>query len=281
MSTVLFSPPVTGSDAPARRPSAGESAGPVTFARVVRSEWVKFRTLRSSWLMLLSSFLAMVGIAVAVGYNTGKNWSGLAGEDSAPSGGLQGYLLAQLVIGVLGVLFVTGEYGTGMIRSTLGAVPGRVPVLAGKAVVFGGVGLLAMVPASLAAYGTAQGFLSHYGHGTALTAPGVLQVVLGTGVYLVLLGLLGSALGWIVRSTAGGISAFVGLVLILPLITGLLPGSIPKTLAHYLPSSAGESFIQSVHVPGALGPWTGLAVLIGWVVVALAAAGVLLRRRDA
>jgi ABC-2 type transport system permease protein len=281
MSTALVSPPVTGSDAPARRPRAGKSAGPVTFPRAVRSEWVKFRTLRSSWLMLLSSFLAMVGIAVAVGYNTGKNWAGLPAEDSAPSGGLQGYLLAQLVIGVLGVLFVTGEYGTGMIRSTLGAVPGRVPVLAGKAVVFGGVALLVMVPASLAAFGTAQLFLSHYGHGTALTAPGVLRVVLGTGVYLVLLGLLGSALGWMVRSTAGGISAFVGLVLILPLLTGLLPGSLPTTLAHYLPSNAGESFIQSVHVPGALGPWTGLAVLIGWVVAALAVAGVLLRRRDA
>lgn len=281
MSTALISPPVTGPDTPARRPRPGMSAGKVTLPRAVRSEWVKFRTLRSSWLMLVSSFLAMVGIAGAVGYNTGKNWVGLPPEDAAPSGGLQGYLLAMLIVGVLGVLFVTAEYGTGMIRSTLGAVPERGRVLLAKTLVLAGVGLAALVPTALAAYATAQLVLSTYGHGTALTAPGVLRVVLGTGVYLVLLGLLGSALGWIVRTTAGGISAFVGLVLILPLVIGLLPGSIFKTLAHYLPSSAGESFIQSVHTPGALGPWTGLAVLIGWVLVALATAGVLLRRRDA
>ncbi len=282
MSTALATPPVVGpDDAPARRRRADLTAGPVTLRGAVLSEWVKFRTLRSSWLMLLASFLAMVGIAAAVGYNTGKNWSGLQPEDSAPSGGLQGYHLAVLLVGVLGVLFVTGEYGTGMIRSTLAAVPKRVPVVVAKAVVFGGVALLAMVPASLAAYGTAQAFLSHYGHGTSLTDPGVLRVVLGTGVYLALLGLFGSALGWIVRSTAGGISTFVGLLLVLPLLAGLLPGSLTKNLVRYLPSNAGESFITSVQVPDMLSASAGLMVLIGWVVAALAVAAVQLRRRDA
>ncbi len=282
MSTVLATPPVAAPSASrSRPPRADTTAGPVTLPRAALSEWVKFRTLRSSWLMLLASFLAMVGIAAAVGYNTGKKWTGLAPEDSAPSGGLQGFLLAMLFVGVLGVLFVTGEYGTGMIRSTLAAVPKRVPVVIAKTLVFGGVALLAMIPASLAAFGTAQAFLSHYGHGTSLTDPGVLRVVLGTGVFLALLGLLGSAIGWIVRSTAGGISVFVGLVLVLPLLTGLLPGSIGTTLTHYLPSNAGESFIKSVHVPGTLSAWTGLLVLVGWVVAALAVAAVQLRRRDA
>lgn len=282
MSTALVSPPVAAPDeTPARPTRAGATAGRVTLSRVVLSEWVKFRTLRSSWLMLLASLLAMVGIAAAVGYNTGKNWAGLAVEDSAPSGGLQGFHLAMLLVGVLGVLFVTGEYGTGMIRSTLAAVPKRVPVVVAKALVFGSVALLAMIPASLAAYGTAQAFLVHYGHGTPLTDPGVLRVVLGTGVFLALLGLLGSAIGWMVRSTAGGISTFVGVLLVLPLLAGLLPGSFTATATRYLPSNAGESFITSAHVPDTLSPWTGLWVLIGWVVAALAVAAVQLRRRDA
>ena len=214
MSTALASAP---RPVDSREVSTRESAGPVTFPRAARSEWVKFRTLRSSWYILLGSFLAMVGIGLAVGYNTGKNWSGLAPEDAVPSSGLQGYHLSMLLIGVLGALFVSGEYGTGMIRSTLAAVPRRTPVLLAKALVFGAIAVVTMVGASLAGYASAQIFLSHYGHGTALTAPGVLRVVIGTGVYLALVGLLGSAIGWIVRSTAGSISAYVG-VLILPAV---------------------------------------------------------------
>jgi len=187
----------------------------------------------------------------------------------------------MLLIGVLGVLFVTGEYGTGMIRSTMAAVPRRVPVLVAKAGVFGGIALATMISASLATYGAAQAFLVHYGHGTSLNAPGVLRVVIGTGVYLALVGLLGSALGWMVRSTAGGISTYVGLLLVLPSIVGLLPGSISKTLTRYLPSNAGKSFITSVHKPHTLTTWTGLSVLVAWVLVALVIAALQLRRRDA
>ncbi len=281
MSTALATSRVAAvDDAPARRQRADLTAGPVTLRGAVLSEWVKFRTLQSSWLILLASFLAMVGFGAGAGYNGGRNWVGLSLE-SSPSGGLQGYHLAVLLVGVLGVLFVTGEYGTGMIRSKLAAVPRRVPVVVAKTVVFASVALLAMIPASLVAYGTAQAFLSYYGHGTSLTAPGVLRVVLGTGVFLALLGLLGSAIGWMVRSTAGGISTLVGLILVLLLLTGLLPGSIGTTVARYLPSTAGESFITSFHVPGTLSAWTGLMVRIGWVVAALAVAAVQLRSRDA
>jgi ABC-2 type transport system permease protein len=253
----------------------------VTLPRVVRSEWIKFRTLRSSWLMLLAAVTAMVAIGAAVGYNTGKNWVGLAPEDAAPSGGLQGYLLAQLLVGVLGVLFVTGEYGTGMIRSTLAAVPRRVPVLLAKALVFSGVAVISMVSASLAGFASAQAFLSHYGHGTSLGDPGVLRVVIGTGIYLTLIGLLGGAIGWIVRNTAGGISTFLGLLLVLPLMVGLLPGSAVKDVAHYLPSNAGDSLVTSVHVPGTLTPWLGLVVLLAWVTGTLTVAAIQLSRKDA
>ncbi len=257
------------------------AAGRVTLPRAARSEWVKLRTLRSTWAILLAAAVSMVAIGAVIGYNTGKKFVGLASEDSAPSGGLQGAKLAMLLIGVLGVLVVTGEYGTGMIRSTMAAVPRRVPVLLAKSGVLAVLALVTMVPAALATYAAAQGFLAHYGHGTSLTAPGVLRVVLGTGLYLTLVALLGSAIGWLVRSTAGGISTFAGLLLVVPLIVGLLPGSISTSLGRYLPSSAGDAFTASVAKPDTLSPWAGLAVLVAWVLVALAAAAVSLRRRDA
>ncbi len=259
----------------------GKSSERATLTDVVHSEWIKFRTLRSSWLILVVAAVAMVGLGLVVGYNVGKNFVGAAPEDTLPSGVLQGYLMAQLLIGVLGVLFVTGEYGTGMIRSTLAAVPRRVPVLLAKVIVFGAIVAASMLPAALAAFVSGQAFLSHYGHGTSLTAPGVLRVVLGTGVYLALVGLLGMAIGWIVRSTAGGIATVAGLLLVLPGLLGLLPGSIRDTIVRYMPSTAGESFIQSAHAAHTLQPWAGLAVMTLWVLGALVVGATLLRRRDA
>ena len=103
----------------------------------------------------------------------------------------------------------------------------------------------------------------------------------GAGVYLTLVGLLGVALGWIIRTTAGAISALVGLLLILPVLVGFLPGSLGTSVAQVLPSNAGGSFMSSVQLPDTLAPWTGLVVLVLWVAVALVAAAVVVRRRDA
>lgn len=262
---------------PVDRPAATQ---PVTFARVVHSEWLKFRTLRSSWLTLLAAVLAMIVIALVASYNIGKNFSTMAPEDQAPSGPLQGYYLAQLLIGVLGVLFVSGEYTTGMIRSTFAAVPRRTPVVLAKTLVFGVIALVSMVLASVVAFFCAQGFLGHYGHSVSIGDPGVLRVVLGTGAYLALIGLLGGALAWILRSTPGGISAVVGLVLVIPVIFQLLPGTWSKDIGQFLPSAAGGSFVSSLHTEHTLSPWTGLAVLTGWVAVSLLVAVGLLKHRD-
>ena len=263
---------------PTRSPTTDR--GTVTFPRVVRSEWIKLRTLRSSWITLFAAVAAMILIGTLIGYNTGKNWAGLAPEDAVPSGAMQGYFLGQLLIGVLGVLFVSGEYSTGMIRSTLAAVPKRIPVLLAKTVVFGATALVAMVSAALLAFGGAQIFLSHYGHGSALSDPGVLRVVVGTGVYLALIGLLGGALGWILRNTAGGIATLVGLLLVVPVLLEVLPWQWLKDIGRYLPGNAGGSFVSSIQVPDTLTPWTGLTVLALWVVAALGVAAVLLKRRD-
>jgi|tagenome__1003787_1003787.scaffolds.fasta_scaffold20952294_3 ABC-2 type transport system permease protein len=269
---------------PRTRPApapAGADGYRVTFARVVNSEWVKFRTLRSSWLTLLGAVAALVVIGLVIGYNTGKNFTTLRPEDAAASGVMQGYFLSQLLIGVLGVLFVSGEYSTGMIRSTLAAVPGRLTVLTAKAVAFGAVALVTMVATAFVTFYGAQAFLSHYGHGYTLSDPGVLRVVVGTGAYLALIGLLGGALGWILRSTAGGIATLLGLLLVIPVLLRVLPWTWATDLGTYLPDQAGSSFVSSIHTAGTLTPWTGLAVLLAWVIGAFAVAGVLLKRRDA
>jgi ABC-2 type transport system permease protein len=276
MSTATQARPATNA---ASAPAGSNSE--VTFARVVHSEWIKFRTLRSSWFTLFAAVAGLIVIGTLIGYSTGKNFTDLAVEDSAPSGALQGYFLGQLLIGVLGVLFVSGEYSTGMIRSTLAAVPRRLPVLLAKSVVFATISLITMVAAAFAAFGGAQVFLSHYGHGSSLSDPGVLRVVAGTGLYLALIGLLGGAVGWIVRSTAGGIASLVGLLLVVPVLLQVLPWQGAKDIGKYLPGEAGGAFITSVHAPDTLTPGTGLLVLALWVVTALGIAGVFLKRRDA
>jgi ABC-2 type transport system permease protein len=266
-----------------RLPVAGSPREKVTLSRVMNSEWIKFRTLRSSWFTLLAAVASLIGIGLIVGYATSTaNWAELAGEDTVPSATLQGFLLAQLVIGVLGVLFVTGEYATGMIRSTFAAVPRRLPVFGAKAGLFGAIALVSMTAASFVTFLMANAiFLSPDGHGYSLSDPGVLRVVAGTGVYLGLVALLGVAIGWIVRSTAGAISVLVGLLMVVPVLAGLLPQSISANLVPYLPSNAGEAFASSLHTPGMLSPWAGLGVFTLWVAVMTAVAAVVVRRRDA
>ncbi|WP_017936251.1 ABC transporter permease [Nocardioides sp. Iso805N] len=268
---------------PRQQPTTGPGlriAQPVNFVRTVSSEWIKFRTLRSSWLVLVAAIVGVIVIGQLIGYNTGKSFSHLAPEDAAPSGVMQGYYLGQLLIGVLGVLFVTGEYATGMIRSTATAVPRRLPVLGAKALVFGLVAVVTMVPTCIVTFLGAMAFRSHFGHGVSLGDAGNLRVVIGTGIYLALIGLLGGAIGWIVRNTAGGISTLIGLILVVPVLFEVVPGTWAKSISKFFPSNAGSSFVSTVHASNTLTPWTGLVVMVAWVVAAFVLAGVLLKRRD-
>jgi ABC-2 type transport system permease protein len=254
--------------------------GHVTLPRVVASEWLKFRTLRSTVLVLLAAMLAMVVFGAIIGHNT-RHVAGLDPEDVVASGPLQGYYLGQLLIGSLGVLVVSGEYSSGMIRATLAAVPRRVPVLLAKVVVFTVVVGIAMVLASIAGFLVAQAFLSGYRPTYSLSDPDVLRVVVGTGVYLTLVGLLGGALGWIVRSTPGSLVALFAVILVIPVLLTLFKGAWVEHASGVLPTGAGQSFSTSLRMPGALDPWPGLALMVAWVVVAYVVAAVLLRRRDA
>ena len=254
--------------------------GQVTFRRAVRSEWIKFSSLRSSWWMLAAAAVGVFAISLVIAYNTGRHFTGLDPEDAALSATLQGKYLAELLVAILGVLFVSGEYGTGMIRSTLAGVPKRAPVLLAKMAVLGGVVLVVMTVTTVVSFLSAQAVLGHYGHGHSVTDPTGLRVVFGTAAYLTLIALIGSAVGWIIRSTAGGISAVVGLILLLPVLLGLL-GSFGQNVAQFLPDAAGESFTVSLRGEHMLTPWSGAAAVVTWVVVATVSALVLLRRRDA
>jgi ABC-type transport system involved in multi-copper enzyme maturation permease subunit len=191
-------------------------------------------------------------------------------------------MLAQLIVGSLGVLMTAGEYSTGMIRSSLTAVPRRFQVLWGKVAVFAAVTFVVTTVAAFIAFFGGQAMLSAGGATTAsLSDPGVLRAVFGAAVDLTGIGLLGLALGALLRTTAGAISTLFGVTLLLPGVVQLLPESFGSAVGPYLPSNAVDTFMTAQPVGETLSPWGGFAVFMGYIVVLLAAAAVGLRKRDA
>jgi ABC-2 type transport system permease protein len=253
---------------------------PVTSRRVIRSEWIKFTTLRSTLAVLVAAVLGMVIIGALVGYNTRHLTHNLDPNDIVASSPLQGYYLVQLLIGALGVLFVTGEYATGMIRTTMVAVPKRVPVLWAKLFVFVSVSLATMVTSSVASFLVGEGVIARYRTAYTLSSPHALRVVIGTGVYLTFLGMIGIAIGWIVRSTPGALVTYLGVVLVIPVLFGEVLGNWGKHVAEFLPSQAGAAFIAIIPDGLSTSPWVGIAIMAGWVAAALALACVVLKRGD-
>jgi ABC-type transport system involved in multi-copper enzyme maturation permease subunit len=258
-----------------------------TLGRVLRSEWTKLRTLRSTLWSLLAAVIAMAGLGSAVAAVQMSRWSHLEPQErlrfDAIDVGVGGYHLAQLAIGVLGVLVITGEYSTGMIRSSFMAVPHRLQVLWAKLLVFAALTFVLMLAAALVSFFAVQAIVAQHHQQVTLGAPHALRAVVGTALFLTVLGVLSVALGALVRSTAGGIALFVGLLFVLPGITALLPASIGDSIGPYLPINAALTVATSTFDPGShhLGTWTGFAVFCGYAAVAVAAAAILLVRRDA
>ncbi|MEW2502520.1 ABC transporter permease [Amycolatopsis sp. NPDC047767] len=257
----------------------------VTLAGVLRSEWLKFRSLRSSPIAVAVTIVGMVALGWIFSAADASRWPEMRPQAKLhfdPTDvSLRGYVLAQLVLGVLGVLIVSGEYGTGMIRATFSAVPTRLPVFWAKAGMFAVVAFVVGTVSSFAAFLGGQAFLSSQHIETSLSAPGVFRAVFGVGLYLTLVGLLGVALGWLIRHTAGAIATLFGLLLVLPGIAEALPDSWAPHVVPYLPSNAGQALLAVRPDSTMLAPWTGFAVFCGYVAVALVLAGVLLKRRDA
>ena len=271
----------------------------VTTIGLLRSEWIKFWTLRSTIWTLGLAVAFMVALAVLFAWGA----AGSVGEAADPDGpGItirvgeaaslvgSGVYLAQVALIVLGVLAVTGEYSTGMIRSTLTAVPRRTPALWAKAVVVAvAVAGVAIVSAVLAAVST-LGFHDRLGITLDLTDEETQRLLAGIPLYLAGMALLGFAFGALLRSSAGAIASVLGLVLIVETIVGGIPIRAFELIGPFLPVTAGTRILtpnetlaamDAVATGATLSPWQGYAVLFAWVAVLHGIAAVLLRRRDA
>ena len=257
--------------------------GRVTQARVIVSEWTKLWSVRSTRWSLLVAFAFSIGIGALACFFVARHWPHMDPRERARfhplEPNLAGVQLAQLALGVLGVLIITAEYSTGMIRASFTAVPKRLPVLWAKAIVFGSVTLALMVPAVLLAFVAGQSILSSRHIEVAFSAPHVARAVVGAALYLTVVGLFGLGLGAIVRNTAGGIALFAGIMFVLPPLMNVLPTSWNHAASPYLPLAAGEA-IMSTTAGNHLSPWVGLGLLCGYAAAALAVAAVLLVRRD-
>ena len=279
MSAALQTVPVSTQGA-----APATAARPVTQVRVVRSEWTKLRALRSTWWCGLLAVMLIVGLGAAIA-GSGAPYKISAGNPAA--GGvavsLAGVVIAQLVLGVLGVLAFSGEYATGMIRATLAVVPSRLPVLWAKLIVLVGLVLPLSLLAAVAEFFVATALeSSRGGSAISLTDPGVLREVAGASLYLAVIAVIGLALGALLRRTAAGLSVFAAVFFVVPIVTAYLPHSI-QGFAPYLPSNAGGALWGAGKLFGGqqLSPWNGFAVLCGYAVVLTGLAAWRLCRRDA
>lgn len=263
---------------------------PVTFPRLVAAEWVKIRSLRSTWWAL---GLATVLFPVLAAVRT----SSIAGlVDVAPPGALadpayltSGTSLALLVLCGLAVVTVTSEYRTGQVRATLAAAPTRLPVLGAKVVVVVGVVLVTASVGVLAGWAAAAPWFDEIGLTVDLTDPEHARLLLGVPLYLATMAALAAAVGAVVRSTAAGIVAVLGLLFVVEPALAFVPLDAVQRASAYLPTAAGARLVTSDAVGSVvtgsqvtvLSPWAGYGVLLAWVVALLVVAAVLLRRRDA
>ena len=275
MSTIL---------APATTPTtiSGGTALRVTQARVLLSEWTKFRSLRSTVTTLLIAVVLMIGLGAMFAAITASQATGFEPGATAISTSLTGTFFAQLAVGVLGVLLITGEYSTGMIRSSLTVVPSRLPMLWGKLAVLAGTVLLTMLAASFTSFFVGQALLSGHHLDASLSDPGALRAVFGAALYLTVAGLTATAIGALLRNTAGAITTFVAVFFVFPPLTNLLPTSLTDHFVQYLPSNAGAVLLDGTFgVANPLTPWTGFTVMCGYAVVLIGLAAWRLCRVDA
>ncbi|WP_299036978.1 ABC transporter permease subunit [uncultured Pseudokineococcus sp.] len=272
--------------------TAGTGSGRVGLARVVRSEWTKLASLRSTWMLLLVFVLLGVGVATLAGWGSAQAIEATE-AGTPPAGGPPGGLgrealaasilsttsLATLLLGVLGALAVSGEYATGTMTATLTAVPRRWPVLVAKAVLLA----LVLAPVALVVSGLAllagESFLPESAS-LGLQDDGVLAAVVAHAAAMVVTALLGLGLGALLRSTAGSITVLVVVVFLAPGLVPLFGVDWLTTASQYVPATAAGSLGVTTGEP-ALTTTEAVLTLVGWALVPLLAGLVLLQRRDA
>ena len=266
-------------------PAAGSLPRRYGLVDLLRSEWTKLRTVRSTVWTLGATAVAGIGASAVATAVTSARW---ATESAANRSAfdptevsLTGvYLAGTLLIGVLGILAMSGEYATGTIRATLAAAPRRPMVFAAKIVVFGVVALVVSEIVAFASFLLGQALLASPAEHATLSSPGALRAVAGIGLFLCVVGLLALGIAVLVRHTAGAISAYVGVILVLPIIVAAFPGSLEHQIERLLPLEIGSVMINN-SAPEAFGPWAGLLILCGYTALILAAGTVLLIHRDA
>ncbi|MCG5215171.1 ABC-2 transporter permease [Streptosporangium soli] len=244
---------------------------------VLRSEWTKIYTVRSTMWMLVATVVTMLGLAVMASVTAVLN--DLPKSPDPIKFTLGGTQLAVLLMATLGVLVISGEYRTGMIRTTLLAVPRRIRMLSGKVLVFAVAALVTSLITILVTFFASQAVLGDLG--TTLGAPGVLGALVGSALYLTASGLFGLALGALIRHTPGAIIAAICLMVVLPGLVQSLPGEWGPAVSRYFTTTAGQQITFTRPVEGALGPWEGFGVYCVWIAVIMIIATIFLRRRDA
>lgn len=256
-----------------------------TLSRVIRSEWTKFWSVRSTMWTLLTVLVLTIGLGALFTWGTESTWEQVPADQRVgfdpTATSLGGLIFAQLAAAVLGAMVITTEYSTGGIRTTLTAVPRRMRVLTAKAIVLGVTTLVVGMLVSFAAFFVGQPILGIADLQTSIDQPDVLRAVIGGGLYVFACGMFGFALGTLLRHTAGAITIAVALLLVVPPLLGLLPGDWGDAISRYFTSNAGSQIMSVVLSPDALSPWNGYLVFTLWWVVILAVAAWLMNRRDA
>jgi ABC-2 type transport system permease protein len=283
VSTTQIAAPSVGSP-----PSSGSR---VTFGGALRSEFTKIRSVRSTYWTLLIMIVATLGFGAISSYTTTTSHQGPYFDPASWS--LGGVWLTQLLIGVVGTLVITSEYATGMIRTSLTALPRRGLLIAAKATGLAVVAFATGLISSFASFFVGQAIMSSHHTSTTLGHPGVLRAVIGGALFLTIGGLLALGIGLMIRHTAGALTATVAVLFLLPLLGNLLPPSWQNHVNKWLPTAAGAQIWTAVHPPhsnsaspigtGGLmfAPWTGFAVFSAYAALALTAGLVLFRNRDA
>ena len=271
-------------------PRVHTSLGRLSFARVLRAEWIKLRTLRSTFWTLGSVIVLVVGFSALLSASMPSAADFRSQAPEAPTdqfvliSATTGLTFAQLVIAILGVLAISGEFSTGMIRSSLAAVPRRFPVLAAKALTLFLVSFVVGLISFAASWSIAVPLLSAKGFKADLFADSTLWAILGAAVYLGLVSVFALGVGTIVKSSAGGIAAALGVLFVLPIIASIAASLLPKTqwivdAQQYLMSASGTA--MAGHTNGTFEPWQSVLTVVVWTAVAFGLGAVLLQRRDA
>jgi ABC-2 type transport system permease protein len=256
-----------------------------TFGDALRCEWTKLRSLRSTFWALTVTVVLGIGLGAAISAATAHGYAklGVSGKLSwDPTAlSLDGMAIASLGIAVLGVLCISSEYSSGMIRTSLIVVPKRGRVLAAKSLVFAVVTFVVGEATSFAAFFVGQAIISGHAPHAALGDPGVARAVVGTGLLLTALAVLSVAAGTLLRHPAAAIAAMIAILFVLPGIAQALPDSWRNPVTEFWPTEAGGQITSVYHTAHTLQPWPGFGVMCLFVAIVYAIAWTLLDRRDA